>query len=139
MSSDFFLLIDCISGLYGKECNLNCSQFCHEKLCYQTTGECVNGCEDGYLGGLCTIRKILALLLYALYWFSNNNMWDKVGALFWCWKSIILVRNFNDSIFFKINYLNLIINWSSVSKWLFWKKVSGKMWKVFEWPNMWQR
>lgn len=51
------LLIECISGIYGKECNLNCSQFCHGKSCYQTTGECVDGCENGYIGGLCTIRK----------------------------------------------------------------------------------
>lgn len=55
-------MLDCLSGLYGKECNLNCSQFCHGKVCYQITGECINGCEDGYIGGLCTIRKIWALI-----------------------------------------------------------------------------
>lgn len=58
-----FLLIECTSGIYGKECNLNCSQFCHGRSCYQTTGECVNGCEYGYIGGLCTIRKIPAVIL----------------------------------------------------------------------------
>lgn len=62
MWCDLFLLLNCFSGLYGKECNLNCSQFCHGKVCYQTTGECVNGCKDGYIGGLCTIRKIWTLI-----------------------------------------------------------------------------
>lgn len=75
MWCDLFLLLDCLSGLYGKECNLNCSQFCHGKVCYQTTGECVNGCEDGHIGGICTIRKIWALIhaFFALYIFSNYN------------------------------------------------------------------
>uniref|UniRef100_K1QND4 Tyrosine-protein kinase receptor Tie-1 n=1 Tax=Magallana gigas TaxID=29159 RepID=K1QND4_MAGGI len=41
--------------------NLNCSQFCHDKFCSGSTGECVDGCEDRYLGGICIIRKISAL------------------------------------------------------------------------------
>lgn len=51
-------MIDCISGLYVNECNFNCSQFCHDQLFYGATGEYVNGCEDGYIGGLCKTRKI---------------------------------------------------------------------------------
>lgn len=59
----WFFFIECISGLYGNECNFNCSQFCHEQLCYQTTGECVHGCEDGYIGGLCKTRNIPAVIM----------------------------------------------------------------------------
>lgn len=59
-----FFFIECISGLYGNECNFKCSQFCHEELCYGSTGECVNGCEDGYIGGLCKTRKIAAVIMY---------------------------------------------------------------------------
>lgn len=59
-----FLLIECISGMYGKECKLKCSQFCHGKSCYQISGECVNGCEDGYIGGLCKTRKISAVIMF---------------------------------------------------------------------------
>lgn len=69
-------MLDCLSGLYGKECDLNCSQFCHGKACYQITGECINGCEDGYIGGLCTIRKIWALIhafFYIIYIFKLQH------------------------------------------------------------------
>lgn len=90
-----FLLLDCLSGLYGKECNLNCSQFCHRKACYQTTGECVNGCEDGYIGGLCIIRKIWALIhdyFSALYIFSNyNKMNVLIGYISICISKMIKI------------------------------------------------
>lgn len=67
----FVFFVECIVGLYGKECTLNCSQFCHKKSCYQTTGECVNGCEDGYLGGLCTLCKI-SVVIY-VHWCPNKR------------------------------------------------------------------
>lgn len=56
--------IECISGLYGNECNFNCSQFCHDQVCYGATGECVNGCQDGYIGGLCKTRNIQDVIMF---------------------------------------------------------------------------
>lgn len=76
-----FPLIECISGMYDKECNLKCSQFCQKKSCHQTSGECVYGCEDGYIGGLCTIRKIPAVIKKKNYE-HHINVKDDINALY---------------------------------------------------------
>lgn len=44
----------CNGGKYGKDCLQECSANCLTPPCDHITGECSNGCNDGWLGSNCT-------------------------------------------------------------------------------------
>lgn len=52
----FFLVLgaDCPPGYFGEGCREGCSDHCiKNELCDHITGECSNGCQDGYTGVRC--------------------------------------------------------------------------------------
>ncbi|XP_055956658.1 receptor-type tyrosine-protein phosphatase mu [Patella vulgata] len=44
----------CKLGIYGTDCNTDCSSYCKDGSCHQTTGNCTNGCLPGKIGYNCT-------------------------------------------------------------------------------------
>ena len=49
-----FLLEECSSGTYGKNCTKTCSEYCLDnKSCNHIDGACTDGCQDGYIGNIC--------------------------------------------------------------------------------------
>ncbi|CAC5376555.1 Tyrosine-protein phosphatase non-receptor type 5,Tyrosine-protein phosphatase non-receptor type 20,Receptor-type tyrosine-protein phosphatase R,Receptor-type tyrosine-protein phosphatase eta,Tyrosine-protein phosphatase non-receptor type 7,Receptor-type tyrosine-protein phosphatase O,Receptor-type tyrosine-protein phosphatase beta [Mytilus coruscus] len=50
-------IVACSSGFYGSECLQNCSINCLISSCYHTTGECIGGCNSGWMGFNCTQVK----------------------------------------------------------------------------------
>lgn len=56
----FFLLPneECPPGYFGKGCRERCSGHCiREEPCDYVSGECPNGCQDGYIGERCSDCK----------------------------------------------------------------------------------
>ena len=49
-------LIECHNGTYGKDCKEQCG-YCDYGTCDHVTGECPNGCIDGFIGRFCTESK----------------------------------------------------------------------------------
>lgn len=48
------MFLECISGNYGTACREQCRTHCkNNKACDHISGECPEGCEDGYTGKLC--------------------------------------------------------------------------------------
>lgn len=48
--------LDCDDMRYGSQCSLSCNINCkqgHNKTCHTRTGECLNGCKDGFVGNQC--------------------------------------------------------------------------------------
>ncbi|XP_052692392.1 multiple epidermal growth factor-like domains protein 10 [Crassostrea angulata] len=43
----------CIVGMYGINCENNCSLYCAYGDCDRTTGTCLDGCKSGYIGRFC--------------------------------------------------------------------------------------
>lgn len=45
-----FVLVECIIGFYGENCNSECG-FCLNEflICYYVMGVCVGGCKFGYI------------------------------------------------------------------------------------------
>ena len=53
-----FVLQECSSGTYGKDCTKTCSEFClHNTLCNHIDGACTDGCQNGYIGNMCNTCK----------------------------------------------------------------------------------
>lgn len=48
-----FLVIECDSGTYGRDCEMNCSSNCLNKTCDVTDGTCA-ACMAGKKGSNCT-------------------------------------------------------------------------------------
>lgn len=49
-----YLTIGCEIGKYGKGCSNQCSGHCLENVsCNPTTGNCVCGCDSGYVEPFC--------------------------------------------------------------------------------------
>ena len=56
-----FLLQECNSGTYGKDCTKKCSEYClHNKSCNHVDGACADGCQNGYIGDICTTCKVFS-------------------------------------------------------------------------------
>lgn len=54
------MFLDCPHGYYGVGCRGICSGHCmREEPCDHVSGECSNGCLDGFTGERCNICKIL--------------------------------------------------------------------------------
>ena len=49
-----YLYIECDEGFHGHNCSKRCGQC--QGLCDKVTGECENGCLEGYEGNLCTTQ-----------------------------------------------------------------------------------
>ncbi|XP_067668251.1 uncharacterized protein [Haliotis asinina] len=45
--------LSCVSGRWGSQCNFPCSKNCVDRVCFQQTGQCTNGCTENYRGYLC--------------------------------------------------------------------------------------
>lgn len=43
----------CIIGMYGINCENNCSLYCAYGDCDKTTGTCLDGCKSGFIGRFC--------------------------------------------------------------------------------------
>lgn len=52
-----FLLQECNSGTYGKNCIKKCSNYCLHKPCNHIDGVCTDGCQDGYIENMCNTCK----------------------------------------------------------------------------------
>ena len=60
-----YLLPECSSGTYGKNCTKTCSGNClHNEPCDHIDGACTDGCEDGYIGNICNICKTFVNYLF---------------------------------------------------------------------------
>ena len=60
--------IGCTSGTYGKNCNNICGH-CHgDEHCFHINGTCFAGCDSGYTGDLCKLRKYLAFLSFLTFY-----------------------------------------------------------------------
>lgn len=45
---------ECPTGYFGKSCRERCSGHCtNNASCDHVSGECSNGCQDGYIGTHC--------------------------------------------------------------------------------------
>lgn len=58
----FFVSVGCPFGHFGSVCKESCNTHCLRKsdiLCDHIGGECLNGCEDGYIGTHCNDCKKL--------------------------------------------------------------------------------
>lgn len=49
--------IECEPQKYGPDCTLDCGHCEHGKSCSKDTGDCPGGCEEGWAGERCDIRK----------------------------------------------------------------------------------
>lgn len=50
--------IECSPEYFGMDCSELCSENCiNKKQCHHVSGVCFNGCQDGYIGSLCTDGK----------------------------------------------------------------------------------
>lgn len=57
------LCIECPPEYFGMYCKELCSGHCiNNKPCHHVSGECSNGCKDGYIGSLCTDGKNYSFL-----------------------------------------------------------------------------
>lgn len=63
-TKSILLYIECSSDYYGMNCNERCSGHCiNNKPCHHVSGECSNGCKDGYIGLLCNDGKKYSFLV----------------------------------------------------------------------------
>ena len=52
-------IVECVNGFYGKNCEEICSTNCNSKSCDPKTGQCVGGCQEGWIGSECDTSKEL--------------------------------------------------------------------------------
>ena len=60
--------IGCTSGTYGKNCNNVCGHCFGDEPCFHINGTCFAGCDSGYTGDLCKLRKYLAFLSFLTFY-----------------------------------------------------------------------
>lgn len=56
----YMFSVGCPIGHFGRACKKSCNEHClqeNDTLCDHVGGECLNGCEDGYIGTHCTNCK----------------------------------------------------------------------------------
>lgn len=61
--------IECEPHKYGPDCTLDCGHCERGKSCLMDTGACPDGCEEGWAGERCDIRKYLMSINYYVYWY----------------------------------------------------------------------
>ena len=44
----------CENGTFGQDCTQICGKCVGDKPCHHIDGTCMNGCDPGYKGNLCT-------------------------------------------------------------------------------------
>lgn len=52
-------LTECITGKFGRYCNISCGHCLSKGQCHYTHGTCPNGCESGYEGSDCKQGNII--------------------------------------------------------------------------------
>lgn len=63
-------------------CNERCSGHCiNNKPCHHVSGECSNGCKDGYIGLLCNDGKKYSFLVKKKKGVHIGNCWEVVCSL----------------------------------------------------------
>lgn len=63
----FFLISECQSGYFGKDCLGRCSVNCYDtSICDRFTGHCTRGCKQGWTGNMCDKRIFLNIILINL-------------------------------------------------------------------------
>ena len=78
-----FLLQECISGTYGKDCTKKCSKYClHNRSCNHIDGACTDGCQSGYIGHICNICKtfcknVFFIIIYTVYFYWYFKLCDR--------------------------------------------------------------
>lgn len=61
----------CSTGEYGLHCKQRCSAFCNSSgICHPLTGECIDGCIEGWEGAQCLKRKFAFSVI--LYYYPKN-------------------------------------------------------------------
>ena len=71
-----FIFIECDDGLYGQNCNKNCSGISGHCMnitsCNHVTGQCDNGCAVGWTETLCDKGYILNHFLNLISFIFHN-------------------------------------------------------------------
>ena len=78
-----FLLQECSSGTYGKDCTKNCSGYClHNKSCNHIDVACADGCQNGYIGNICNTCKMFCKYSVNVffYWIFIINAFSSFSA-----------------------------------------------------------
>ena len=76
--------LDCLTGYFGYRCEKACSGHCmNNTVCDYIDGRCRDGCQPGYIGGLCNACKISKFHFYSVLDYSFVN--DYVSYMFNCW------------------------------------------------------
>lgn len=74
----FFVSVGCPFGHFGSVCKESCNTHCLRKsdiLCDHIGGECLNGCEDGYIGTHCNDCKKIKIKSFEYINMSFQNEW----------------------------------------------------------------
>ena len=50
---DYIILVECLDGFYGMDCNDQCGHCVHKEMCDNRNGSCYNGCEPYFDGARC--------------------------------------------------------------------------------------
>lgn len=73
--SFIFFFVGCLFGYFGSVCNESCNINClckNDIFCDYIGGECLNGCEDGYIGIYCNDCKKIKNLLKVFILFKKK-------------------------------------------------------------------
>lgn len=58
MTKPFFYSLGCQTGYFGANCKNKCIGRCLSNgICNHVDGTCIGGCQDGYIGRFCSLRK----------------------------------------------------------------------------------
>lgn len=85
---------ECNNGSYGNNCLEKCSANCLNTPCNHSTGECTDGCKDGWQGFNCSQSLFLifkeTVLLIHFYFISNKSHFWRLRrymrlATTWIW------------------------------------------------------
>ena len=72
-----FLLQECSSGTYGKDCIKKCSEYCLDKRsCNHIDGACSDGCQNGYIGDICNTCKKICKCNFLSFFIINTVSFD---------------------------------------------------------------
>lgn len=69
----------CALGRYGQNCSEGCSANCLNPQCNHETGECIDGCKDGWQGFNCThsvfllFKDYIVLIIYQISFYISKG------------------------------------------------------------------
>ena len=50
---NYVIIVECIDGFYGEECNFQCGHCGQKEICDNRNGSCYHGCEPNFDGARC--------------------------------------------------------------------------------------